>query len=231
MPADVAIVEERNRVLRIQPPRLGEGWTDVGVFQPTDHMLSLVRNRKPTAAELRKAFPKATAETLREGFGDVNPFDWGRAGELRETYGSLVDGGRLAAKDQRSAKREMETVLRRMRAWRLDGTAATLLAAATKGQDGVIDRRLGPLLERVRIVEEGVVEVPDLAALAAWTLHNAIVRRNYELRTCEFCGHPFLATERSRYCRRRAQGLHKQSCQDVAKVKDYRAKRKSKEEN
>jgi hypothetical protein len=78
--------------------------------------------------------------------------------------------------------------------------------------------------------------------------------RGFEVRECELCTYPFLSSGRARYCQRKApltrldtfrrqlleedplklvahfdvlKATHHPTCQDVGKVKDYRARKRA----
>jgi hypothetical protein len=141
---------------------------------------------------------------------DPGPIDERRSQELVDFYSPLVAEAQAA---------------RRIRQWRKTA-APDFLAAARRGQRGILDARLAPYIERVAIEGEGIVTVGDFPALAAWSFHQFIVRGGrYTLRRCAFCNGWFLGSERATYCRRLAPGSKTQNCQDRAKVLDFRARK------
>jgi hypothetical protein len=70
----------------------------------------------------------------------------------------------------------------------------TFLSAAKKATRGTVAAELAPHLERLRSAPDGsVVEIPDLAALAAWSLLEAVRRQPLDLRSCPICRGRWLA--------------------------------------
>ena len=117
---------------------------------------------------------------------------------------------------------------RQIRAWRRDGIPELFLRAAERASRGRFTAELGPHLERVRFGGASKPdEVPDLLALAAWCLDQALRQGRLELRNCAYCERPFLSTGQARYCQRLARGSAGQTCQDVGKVKDYRERQRA----
>lgn len=113
-----------------------------------------------------------------------------------------------------------------LRRWKRSGVGELFLEAARDGEEGRLSPKLARHLARVRFVPGGRAEVADFLALAAWALHEAVMRGGYAVRDCEHCGLPFLASPRARYCKRRAPESQEQTCQDYAKVRDHRARKK-----
>jgi hypothetical protein len=115
--------------------------------------------------------------------------------------------------------------------WRKRGIPELFLRAAKKAARGKFPKEIAPYLERVTFRADGIDEVPpDFLALAAWSLDRALREMHFVVRPCDLCRAPFLSTGRSRFCRRLAPGSLKQTCQDVGKVHDYRARRRAKKE-
>ena len=120
---------------------------------------------------------------------------------------------------------------RHLRRWNESGLPASLLRSARTGTKGRLDNGLLDQLGRVRFIGPKHVEAPDLPALAAWCLSLQIQDGGaYTVRGCDLCGVPFVSSGRSRYCRRwqkEATVLQRgQSCQEVAKVRDYRERKR-----
>jgi Zn-finger nucleic acid-binding protein len=97
----------------------------------------------------------------------------------------------------------------------------TFLNAAKKATKGTIAAELAPHLERLRFAPDGsVAEIPDLAALAAWSLLEAVRRQPLELRSCPICKGRWLARpDESKYCQRVAPGQVDKDCRTLAKEK------------
>jgi Zn-finger nucleic acid-binding protein len=96
----------------------------------------------------------------------------------------------------------------------------TLLEASKAATKGKLSSELAPYLERVRFAPDGSVDVSDLAALAAWSLLEAVRRQALELRTCPQCRGRWLARpDESKYCQRVAPGQVKMDCRTLAKEK------------
>jgi Zn-finger nucleic acid-binding protein len=84
-----------------------------------------------------------------------------------------------------------------------------------------LSSELAPHLERLRFAPDGTVaEVPDLAALAAWSLLEAVRRQPLRLRSCPICRGRWLARPgESEYCQRLAPGQVTKDCRTLAKEK------------
>jgi Zn-finger nucleic acid-binding protein len=125
---------------------------------------------------------------------ETDIFPW-----LSDRYKAL---GRLGDADRRDVQ---ETFLRASR-------------TATKGK---LSSELAPHLERLRFAPDGTVaEVPDLAALAAWSLLEAVRRQPLRLRSCPICRGRWLARPgESKYCQRVAPGQVTKDCRTLAKEK------------
>jgi hypothetical protein len=95
------------------------------------------------------------------------------------------------------------------------------LRAARKATKGILGAELAPHLERIRFEADGsAVEIPDLAALAAWSLHEAVRRQALELRSCPICRGRWLARPgEPEYCQRVAPGQVSKDCRTLAKEK------------
>src|SRR3954470_22859610 len=91
------------------------------------------------------------------------------------------------------------------------------LLAAKAAAKGKLSADLAPRLERLRFGADGTVDVPDFAALAAWSLLEAVRRQPLELRTCPQCKAKWLARpEESDYCQRVAPGQVTRDCRTLA---------------
>ena len=96
----------------------------------------------------------------------------------------------------------------------------TFLRASRAATKGKLSRELAPHLERLRFAPDGSVDVSDFAALAAWSLLEALRRQPLELRTCQQCKGPWLARPgESKYCQRVAPGQIRMDCRTLAKEK------------
>lgn len=92
--------------------------------------------------------------------------------------------------------------------------AATLQAplfrsAAKRAVRGHLDETLAPHIGRLQFAADGTLsDVPDLLALGAWALLEAVRRQPLKLYTCPRCKRPWLGApdEKSRYCQRPAPG-------------------------
>jgi hypothetical protein len=95
--------------------------------------------------------------------------------------------------------------------------AADFKKAATAAEKGRIDPAVAPYLERLRFAADGTVDVPDFAALVAWSLLEGVQRQELRYRKCRWCGRPWLAPaeEPSRYCQRWAPE-HDKDCRTLA---------------
>ncbi len=98
---------------------------------------------------------------------------------------------------------------------------ATFLNAAKKATKGTVAAELAPHLERLRFAPDGsLAEIPDLAALAAWSLLEAVRRQPLELRSCPNCRGRWLARpDEPEYCQRVAPGQESKDCRTLAKEK------------
>lgn len=217
MAEPVAIVEEQNRVLRITVDPVGDGLTVDWPLQdgrnrllsqtdPVDHMLALIHDPGPAPKGQVIAGP------------DIGPEEWKRAVELHFAYFPLIAALRLSRNDG------VLRAARRIRTLRRNGVPAVFLKAAKRGERGIIDKSLAPYLERVRFFSPTKIGVDTFTDLAAWSLHQAIIRGGYTVRRCEVCGLPFLSSGGARNCRRQAPH-RKQRCMDVAKVRNFRARK------
>lgn len=119
---------------------------------------------------------------------------------------------------------------RRVNGWRRDGVLDLFLRAARRATEGRFTADLGDHLERVRFGGgDQRDEVPDFLTLAAWSIDQTLRAGKYRLRTCELCQVPFLTRGSPRYCQRLAPRAHPivgPNCQDVGKVRDYRARKR-----
>lgn len=103
-------------------------------------------------------------------------------------------------------------------------------AATTAISHRRLTERAAELLASVEFLGLRIARVGDVLPLVAWT--TLVIAQNgldYELRPCAFCGVPFLATERARYCRRVAPGRESNAsptCLEVGKVRDHRNRKK-----
>jgi Zn-finger nucleic acid-binding protein len=97
----------------------------------------------------------------------------------------------------------------------------TFLRAAREATKGHVSAELAPYLERLRFVPDGTVDdVPDLSALAAWSLLEAVRRQPLELRTCPQCKGRWLARpDESTYCQRVAPGQVTKDCRTLDREK------------
>jgi hypothetical protein len=136
-----------------------------------------------------------------------------------------------------------KTFSRHVRRWRREAIPALFFRAAQQAAAGRLMPELGSHLARIQFGSRGKPdEVGDFVALAAWSLDQAMRGLGFEVRDCALCGHPFLSSGRARYCERIApsstrpetfqaalQGAKKlfPTCQDVGKVKDYRARKRA----
>jgi len=85
---------------------------------------------------------------------------------------------------------------------------------ATKGQ---LSEHVAPYLARLKFAPDGIVDVPDFTALAAWSLLESVRRLRLELRTCPTCKGKWLASpeDLSRYCQRLAPGQVSKDCRTL----------------
>ena len=113
-----------------------------------------------------------------------------------------------------------------MKRWTREGVGDLFLAAAKVGETGRLSPKLARHLGRVRFIPGGRAEVDDFLALAAFALHEATIRGGFSIRDCKLCSLPFLASPRANYCKRIAPQSQEQSCQQYAKVRDHRARKK-----
>jgi hypothetical protein len=98
------------------------------------------------------------------------------------------------------------------------GEAADFYGAAKAATKGHVAKSIAEHLERLRFSADGALtDVPDFAALAAWSVLEAVRRQQLRLRTCPTCKRKWLsaADERSRYCQRWAPGQMK-DCRTLA---------------
>lgn len=110
----------------------------------------------------------------------------------------------------------------------------TFLKAAKEAARGYVSADVAPYLERLRFAPDGTVDdVPDFAALAAWSLLESVRRQPLELRTCPQCKGRWLARpDESQYCQRVAPGQVGKDCRTLNREKRlagdsrYRAYRK-----
>ena len=121
-------------------------------------------------------------------------------------------------------------IVQDVRRWVKQGLPAAMLRSARAGTKGRLDSALVEQLKRVRFVRPREVSVPDLPALAAWCLSLEIQDAGgYEIRRCDLCNVPFVATRDTDYCRRRRKEstiAHRgRTCMDIGKVRKYRAGR------
>jgi hypothetical protein len=204
MPRPRSLIRERNRVYHLEPAGDDPGYHRerpyvLGLTDPVNHLLALT--------DPDRSHERPDELILQYGEFAVNP-----------TTTGLTDEGHLLNE---------APVLAAIGRWRKAGVPEDFLAAARRGQEGILDHRLAPYLERVRIEDEHTAWVPSLVEFGAWALHRAIVRGSgYTVTKCANCGLPFLASDRARYCTRFAPGSG-QSCQDVAKVRDHRERRRA----
>jgi Family of unknown function (DUF6076) len=114
-----------------------------------------------------------------------------------------------------------------VRRWKRNDTIADVASAARAATTGQISPRIADHLGRVVFTGEDVAEVPDFRALVAFSVqHVARSGGRYTVRNCALCMKPFLATERATYCRRKAPGSD-QTCLQVAKVRDFRKRKRA----
>lgn len=113
-----------------------------------------------------------------------------------------------------------------LKRWKREGVGDLFLAAAREGEKGRLSPEIARHLGRVRFIPGVGAEVEDYLALAAFALHEAVMRNDYSVRDCKLCGLPFLASPRANYCKRAAPQSREQSCQKYAKVRDHRARKK-----
>jgi hypothetical protein len=124
-----------------------------------------------------------------------------------------------------------EKVFASIARYRKRGIPDLFLRASRKAARGKFPKEIAPYLGRVTFHPGGMDEMPaDFLVLAAWSLDRAMREMTFEVRPCLLCRVPFLSTGRSRFCRRLAPGSFKQTCQDVGKVNDYRARRRAEKE-
>lgn len=91
---------------------------------------------------------------------------------------------------------------------------ADAILSAEKGQ---LAEKIAPYLATLRFAPDGTVtDVPDLPALAAWSLLESIRRRPLKLRTCPTCKGKWLGSaDDSRYCQRVAPGQLSKDCRTL----------------
>lgn len=119
-----------------------------------------------------------------------------------------------------------ERVEREAAVWSKQDLPTHFLAAARLAESGHFSARLAPFYERVKrrpAEEPDEVEDGDLAALAAWTLGEALRLRPVSLRECPLCRVPWLASamEASPYCLRPYPG-RQTSCRALKKDEHFR---------
>lgn len=106
------------------------------------------------------------------------------------------------------------------------GAPERYLQAAQEVAGGRFPAEIVSDLQRVRYLPDGSAEIPDWLSLAAWSLDYALHSgRPREVKPCKWCGLPWLAAETARYCHRMAPGSWKQTCLDLGKARDYRARK------
>jgi hypothetical protein len=119
--------------------------------------------------------------------------------------------------------------MRMLKRWKQRGTIDDVARAARAATSGQVSPKIADHLGRVRFTGEDAAEVPDFLALAAFCVqHVARSAGRYTVRNCALCMKPFLASERASYCRRKAPGSD-QTCQQVAKVRDFRKRKRATE--
>jgi hypothetical protein len=99
------------------------------------------------------------------------------------------------------------------------GVQHAFLAAARHATKGRIAAEVAAHLERLRFAPDGgVADVPDFAALAAWSLLEAVRRQPLKLFTCPTCKGKWLGApdEASKYCQRVAPGQPTKDCRTLA---------------
>jgi hypothetical protein len=169
--------------------------------------------------------------------GSNQPADVARAKDWLQGWDlELFAGGPPQREDSATwRKKRRQGFFRRVGQWRRAGVPALFLRAARRASEGRFTSELGAHLARVRFGVDGdpePSEVKDFLALAAWCLLWALLRGDkFEVRACALCGQPFLAGPRARYCQRPAPYTHRPggdwaTCQNVAKLKTYRAKKR-----
>lgn len=174
-----------------------DGGPDVSVTWPVDVLLRYSRMEDPSLAAL-------DLSTLR-----------GR--------GLLGRSDELASEIARSFTER----LRLLRRWKTSDAVSDVEKAARAAVGGQISPRIAAHLGRVIFTSEQTAHVPDFLALVALGIHHvALSVGRYEIRNCAHCMKPFLATERATYCRRFAPDSNLQTCMDVAKVRDFRARKR-----
>jgi hypothetical protein len=97
--------------------------------------------------------------------------------------------------------------------------AQAFLAAARAATKGHVSGEIASHLERLRFAPDGgVADVPDFAALAAWSLLEAVRRQPLKLYTCPTCKGKWLGTadEASKYCQRTAPDQTTKDCRTLA---------------
>jgi hypothetical protein len=97
---------------------------------------------------------------------------------------------------------------------------AVLLAFETAARDAVkgrVSAAVAPHLERLRLAPDGTVrDVPDFAALAAWSLLESVRRQPLKLFTCPTCKGKWLGLpDGSKYCQRLAPGQVSKDCRTL----------------
>jgi hypothetical protein len=101
--------------------------------------------------------------------------------------------------------------------WSDAAEGAAFLDAAQDATKGKLSSSIAPHLERLRFTDDGSVAVPDLAALAAWSLLESVRRQRLKLFTCLNCKGKWLGTPGgSRYCQRLAPGQVSKDCRTLA---------------
>jgi Zn-finger nucleic acid-binding protein len=91
------------------------------------------------------------------------------------------------------------------------------LTAAKSAVKGEVSTLIAPHLERLRFASDGSVDVPDFAALAAWSLLEAVRRQELKLFTCPICKGKWLgAPDGPKYCQRVAPGQVSKDCRTLA---------------
>jgi hypothetical protein len=123
------------------------------------------------------------------------------------------------------------------RRWKQRGTVAAVASAARAAVRGRLSPRIAAQLAHVAFTGEDAAEVDDFLALVAFSLqHVARSGGRYSVRPCALCMKPFLATVRASYCQRKAPVEYargsqpNQTCLQVAKVRDHRARQRAQKE-
>jgi hypothetical protein len=168
---------------------------------------------------LRVEWPYAVH--LHSSYRPFWPTEWISVPAELDTTG--LDDHELAIEAMAAQIERIQTEASELRRRKLP---AKFLAACHQAEQGHLSASLAPFLERVvHRPGEAPDEVPegDLPTLAAWALHQALRLRPLEVRECQLCKVPWLASpeQPSPYCERPYPG-RSMSCRELKKDEHFR---------